>query len=433
VRGGDWAVEVVARAERSRKALAVLGIGLVVVLVASVTVIVAAFLGKFTSYVGVSALLPAGSNAVEIGSPVVYRDVTVGKVASSGTVLGSGRVRVELHMAPNQMGNIPATVTASIAPLTVFGTQAVILEPPPTITAGRLAAGAAIPVLSGGQNASIQDTITSLYDVLSGLQPAQLDEALTAVATALDGQGRSLGRNLVTFDQYLKQLLPQFPTMEADLALLAPVADQVAASTPNLLGTLSNLTVTAQTITAQQAELHQFLVGAAGASDQGAALLQATQVPLEDLVNNTAPLLKDLALTPQEIPAILAGLNQWATAWLAAERNGPYLQFSTSVPVSNATDLVLAAVGAPGAAGLVAAGLDGRVNPPTYTAADRPCYACAPSATTTAEVLEPPIVDPVAEQAGVDAVTTAMGGTPSATPGLTTLLLGGILASGAPK
>jgi phospholipid/cholesterol/gamma-HCH transport system substrate-binding protein len=440
VSGGDWAIEVVARVERSKWALRLLGIGLVVALVATVAVIVAAFLGKFTSYVPVSAVLPSGSNAVEIGSPVLYRDVTVGKVASSGSLLASGRVRVDLHITPNQIANIPADVTASIVPVTLFGTQSVVLEPPAVITAARLSKGTSIPVVTGGTNASIQDTVTSLYDVLDGLHPAQLDQALTALSQALAGQGKSLGQSLVTADRYLQKILPQFPTAEADLALLAPVANQVAASSPDILSTLANVTLTAKTLTAQQSELHQFLTGATGASTGAYALLDATQSQLEALIADTAPLLEDLALTPDEIPSILAGLNQWATAWSAAESQGPYLSFSTSVPISNATDLVLAAVGAPNAPALVSGALDGRVNPATYTAADCPSYGtlrgnCSGATASSADAVieSPPIVDPNAEQAGINTIVRAGGGTPSSSPGLTTLLLGGLLASGATK
>ena len=88
----------------------------------------------------------------------------------------------------------------------------------------------------------------------------------------------------------------------------------------------------------------------------------------------------------------------------------------------------------------MAGALDGRVNPATYTAADCPSYGTlqgncggAGASTTDAVIEDPPIVDPAAEQPGINTMVRAGGGTPSPTPGLTTLLLGGLLASGAPR
>jgi phospholipid/cholesterol/gamma-HCH transport system substrate-binding protein len=418
---------------------------MVVAVVAVVGVIVAAFTGTFTANVSLSTTLPGAGNAVDVGSAVQYRNVTVGKVASEGTLGADGTLTLRLDMDPAQLTAIPAGVTASVVPDTIFGTEAVVLVPPAHITSGHLLAAQVIPAAQGAASASLQDTVSSLDYILNAVHPAQLDVALTAVATALNGEGKGLGRSLVTTDTYLKQLLPQFPALEADLVLLAPVANQLAAASPALVGTLSNLSAPSQTIASDASQVHQIITGTTAAADQADQLLSGVQTSLVQLLADTRPLLSDLTQTPTELADILNGLGHWASAWSTAEHQGPYLSFATSVPVANATDIVLAALGAPGATQLAATGLGGgQVNPPTYTAANCPRYGtlagpdCPGGAASTPGVNQastlpsvtvlPALIPADQEQAAVDSIYQGIdGGRAPSAPAVTTLLLSPVL------
>lgn len=373
--------------------LMLLGIVLSAMLVGAVVMVLVTFDGRFTSFVTVDARIGGNGNAVSKGDLVVYRDVTVGTVATSGRVLGPDDIQVQLHLIPARVPHIPSNVSATVDPVTIFGTEYVVLSSPTKPAATHLEAGDVIAETPGASGANVQGAVSSLDQILNALHPAQLDAALTAVATALQGQGKGLGKTLVSIDTYLKEMLPHLPELESDLGLLAPVANQIATSAPALVGSLSNLTTTAHTITADAGTLHQVLAGGATTANQIYGVLAPTQSAFEEILKAAGPFLRDVSQSPTELTDTLAGLNNWATSWSAAESHGPYLQFSTSVTVANATDVVLAALGAPGTSGSTGLGAQalgtGSVDPATYSSGS--CTYCATASDVT---IDPDLVTP---------------------------------------
>jgi phospholipid/cholesterol/gamma-HCH transport system substrate-binding protein len=417
-------VDRAANVQRSPRALAVLGIALTALLVASIAGIVLTFSGTFTSFVPVQAVIAGDGNAVVKGNEVIYRDVPVGVVASSGTVTAHGDVVVTLHIIPNRASAIPANVTATVDPVTIFGTEYVILQAPAAPAAAHLTAGITISPTKSASGANVQGAISSLDSILNALHPAQLDTALTAIATALSGQGTGIGKTLDSIDSYLKTQLPHFPEFEADLGLLAPVANQVAASAPALVGSLSNLTTTSETITSHSSELRQVLTGGSGVANQLYSVLAPTQQPLEKILAAAGPFFADVSQSPTELSQIVNGLSTWATSWAAAESNGPYLSFSASVPIANATDLVFAALDAPGSAGpdgLSAQALGAsNVDPAPYSSR-------AVASTSSADI-DPAVITPHEQLAAVTVATSLDRGRPPGSPAVSTLLLDPLLS-----
>jgi phospholipid/cholesterol/gamma-HCH transport system substrate-binding protein len=420
----------------SRPVAAALGLALAALLVASALVVVASFRGDFGHFVTVHAVLPAGANAPQLDSPVEYRSVTVGDVASQGAPIGGGRVSIVLHIKPASLGVIPRSVKATVGPLSIFGNQYVALQPLEGTTGPPLRAGETIGAIPRRPNASLQATIADFYDVLASVRPVQLDAALTSIATALRGQGRRLGTALHGASQYLATMIPLLPIFERDLELLAPVADDLRASTPALLKVLSNLAVTGRTIVADESGLHGLLVGGAVVAGQGAQLLSTISAPLEHLLIDSGPLLDDVSQSPKEIADILAGLDGWSRAWTEAESHGPYLSVSTTISVPNAADLVLAGLGAPHPTRLFADGV-GRslVNPPTYTAADCPSYGSmagtdcghSPDSTDAATNAAGTTLGEAQQRAAGSFVAGLDGGQAPASPAVAALLVGPIL------
>lgn len=359
--------------EPSRRRLAALGVALIALVAAVITVIVQSISGNFTNFVGVTADLPSTGNAIQIDSPVQYLDVTVGSVASDGRPVGGGVVSVSLHIKPSKLAAIPASVRATVGPLSVFGNQAVQLVTSASRAGPTLAPGQTIPAVASGPTASLQATLADLDNLLTALHPAEMSAALTALATALRGQGQSLGQTFDRSSVYIRQMLPLLPTIEHNFQLLAPVADQLSSATPDLLGILANLTVTNQTYTADQAQLHQALVGGATAAAQSSQVLSAIQGPWARLLADSGPLFADVTQNATEIAQILSGLDTWAKAWSSSEGHGPFLTLTSSLSVPNPADLVRAALGDPNADALFGQGIGaGLVNPPTYTPGNCP-------------------------------------------------------------
>jgi phospholipid/cholesterol/gamma-HCH transport system substrate-binding protein len=416
-----------AAAKRVRRKLALLGTAFAVVLVTIVLLVFRSFAGGFGRYVVVHAEVPSAGNAIGPNTPVQYLDVTVGTVASEGHPVSGGVVSVVLHIKPSKLAAIPASVRATVGPLSIFGNQSVRLEAEPGSSAGHLQGGQTIQPLLSGSTASLQTTLGDLDTVLNSIHPAQLDAALTAVATALHGEGQVLGNTLDQASGYLALMLPNFPKMESDFALLAPVADSVAASTPALLGILSNMTVTGQTITAEQTQLRQLLVGGATLAGQSNHLLTAVQQPFEHLVADFGPLLAAISQNPNEISQVLQGLQIWSNAWSAAESQGPYLTLSNTVNVQQPADAVLAPLGAPNAVSLFAQAVGtGLVNPKPYSSAD--CTPATSCSTTHAATHMAAVMPESQQQQAVAGIFAGLDrGQAAASPAIATLIIEPIL------
>ncbi len=429
----------------SRPGLALLGLVLVVATSLVVGLIVASFDGAFTNYVAVRAEVPASGNALAVGSPVEFRDVTIGSVASSGQPLPGHKDLLVLHLDPARVPDLPGGVSAGVAPVSIFGTQYVVLDSPSGTGSGRsFDPKSTIPAGTQAGTASLQNTIANLDEILNAIHPAALDAALTAAATALRGQGSTLGQTLDQASVYLGQMLPDLPALENDIALLGPVATQISGATPDLLQTLANASVTAGTIVSDADQLRSFLTGGTALSAQATSLLNTIQTPLENVLADSGPLLADVSANPKELAEILSGLDTFATSWAAAESHGPFLSFSGSLTVPDSSSFVqgaLDAPGIPGAQALVEKGLGPTaMNPPTYTAGDCPRYGslaganCPGGPAASARPGPAPVMITGAQVRAAVAVDTGLsGGRPPASPAVATLLLapllGGLAAS----
>ncbi len=82
---------------------------------------------------------------------------------------------------------------------------------------------------------SLQTALANAYTLLTSVHPAQLDSALTALADALQGQGRRIGALVEQADAYLRHLAPSIPTLNNVITGLADVTDDLAKNAPALL------------------------------------------------------------------------------------------------------------------------------------------------------------------------------------------------------
>jgi len=349
----------------------------VAIALAASVLVFASFGGAFGSFVEVTAELPASSTAVALDSPVEYRNVQVGTVDSRGKSIPGGLVSITLHIEPSMIRSIPANVKATVAPVSFFGNEYVVLVPPTHPGTVTLRAREHIQPLVTGQTASLQGLLSDLDQLLIELHPGQLDASLTALASALVGQGTSLGKSLVAGNRYLFGMELLWPEVVADFETFDPVADSFAAATPNLLQILANQTVTSNTINNSASTVRNAISGGATLTGDAYQLFNAIQSPFAILTADSAPFLQDLSQNSDEIAELLSGLDEFANAFLAAEANGPFLSATTTVNVINPADLGTAILGGSPSTLIdaISAGLGTQyVNPPLYTAADCPRF-----------------------------------------------------------
>lgn len=412
----------------------------VIIALGLVVLVFASFGGAFTDFVEVTAQLPASSTAVALNSPVEYRNVTVGKVVSEGKSIPGGLVSITLHLKPSRVNAIPADVRATVSPVSFFGNEYVVLVPPAHPGTATIRAGQQIHALATGETASIQVLLTNLDHLLIELHPGRLDAALTALATALVGQGTSLGQNLVSANHYLRGMLPLWPTVVADFKAFDPVANSFAAAAPNLLQILANQTVTSNAVTKSAATVRNAISGGAALAANANQLFSAIQSPFAILTADSAPFLQDLSQSPTEIARLLSGLDEFAKAFVAAEDSGPYLRATATVNVTNPADLGIALLGGSPSTLIhaISAGLGPQyVNPPLYTAADCPrfgslsgCGGVTTTGTPTggqAGQLVSMLLSAAAENQAISHIFQAEAGRPPANVTVSSLLLSPVL------
>jgi phospholipid/cholesterol/gamma-HCH transport system substrate-binding protein len=407
----------------------------VAIALAAGVLVFASFGGEFSNFVEVTAELPASSTAVSLNSPVEYKNVTVGSVVSQGTSIPGGLVTITLHIDQSMVHSIPANVRVTVSPVSFFGNEYVVLVPPAHPDTATLHAQQQIQPLVTGQTASLQALLSNLDHLLIELHPGQLDAALTALSSALVGQGTSLGKNLVAGNRYLEGMLPLWPEVVKDFEAFDPVANSFSAATPDLLEILANQTVTSKTINASASNVRNAISGGATLTQDAYKLFEAIQSPFKTLTADAAPFLQDLSQNPYEISELLSGLSKFSNAFLAAEANGPYLSVTATVDVKNPADLGIAILGGSPSTLIdaISAGLGKQyVNPPLYTAADCPRFGSLSNcggAKTGVEAAEfaSNVLPAATETDAVGQIYQSVTGRPPANPTVSSLLLSPVL------
>ena len=296
-----------------------LGLLLVVLIVGFLTTTVLVYEKVFTPVVAVTLETDTAGNEMNPGDDVKVRGMLVGTVRSISST-GDGAV-LDLALEPGLVNQIPSNVTAELLPSTLFGPRYVDLEIPASASPTPIAAGAVI-----GQNRSaaaieVEKVLDDLLPVLQAVQPEKLASTLTAISTALRGQGPQLRQTIDQLAGYVGQLNPQLPTLEHDLTALAQVTDTYDQAAPDLINALSDLTVTSQTIANQASQLSALYSTLTTASDNLENFLSANRNNLIQLAANSRPTLNTLAGTRRNTPA---SWNRWrATRSGSTRRSAP--------------------------------------------------------------------------------------------------------------
>ena len=270
----------------------------------------------------------------------------------------------------------------------------------------------------------------------SPFTPAQLDAALTALAGAIQGQGASLGHNLVRGNTYFSQMLPLWPTVVADLktarAGVEPVRALDARTSCQSWRTRRRPGRRSTRRRAPSARLWAEVPTLAGRLSQ---LLTAIQQPYDILAADSGPFLKDISQNPKEISQLLQGFDTWAKAWTRLSppaRTSPHGECRRRQPGrSRACRARWPAVG-----GLSRRRPRTRLREPsTYTSAGSiPGNAvlareAAVALSRSASSVPAQVMAAKAEQSAVSQVVAAMGGQRPEPPAVSSLLLSPVLAS----
>lgn len=192
-------------------------------------------------------------NQLNKASQVKARGVVVGDVRAVHA--GQDGATVELAMSPEALARIPKDVTALLIPKTLFGERYVQLSIPDGSTAEPLGTGDVIRQDRSRNAIELERVFDDLMPVLKAVQPEKLATTLTAIATALEGRGEQLGDTMVSTAAYLEEFNPNLPTLTDDLRDLAEVSELYGDIAPDLLDSLTDSSVTLNTVADQRVQL----------------------------------------------------------------------------------------------------------------------------------------------------------------------------------
>jgi phospholipid/cholesterol/gamma-HCH transport system substrate-binding protein len=247
----------------------VLGILFLCLLLAAVYLTYAIFTKKFTEYDEVKMQTSTIGLQLPPRADVKIRGVIVGEVLDFEPDADGAMVTLGIH--PDELDTIPADVTGSIVPKTLFGEKYVALVVPDDADSDHIEAGATIPRTE--VSVEVEKVLSDLYPLLRTVQPAEINMTLNALSTALEGRGDQLGENLETVDSYLKRINPQLPALIEDLRLTAQVSDTYSSVMPQIADILDDTVKTTGTLEGREVKLHALFNDVAAFSDTARGFL----------------------------------------------------------------------------------------------------------------------------------------------------------------
>ena len=282
----------------------VLGVVFLCLLLTGVWLTYGVFTKKFTDYQEVTLKTSKIGLQLPMRADIKTRGVLVGEVLAFDTD-AEGAV-VTLGIFPDKLETIPANVTGSIVPKTLFGEKYVSLEIPESGPTGTLEAGATIPRTE--VSIEVEKVLSDLYPLLRAVSPADINYTLNALATALEGRGEAIGENLETFDAYLQRVNPQIPDLVADLRLTSEVSDVYVDVLPEIAQILRDTVKTTGTLEGREAKLKALFQDVASFSDTARTFLDDNEDNIIRLGQLSAAQLRVLAKYAPEYPCLLGGI-----------------------------------------------------------------------------------------------------------------------------
>jgi phospholipid/cholesterol/gamma-HCH transport system substrate-binding protein len=281
------------------------GIAFVLVVVLLLVLTVAFFNKAFTPVVRVKVNGDRAGLQLLPRSDVKVRGLIVGEVR--GTRATSSGAQIDLALDPDKAPLIPGNVTARMLPKTLFGEKYVDLVMP-TQRGAPIREGMVIAQDRSTATIEVGQVLDHLLPLLQAVKPEKLNATLNALATALQGRGDQIGRNLEQADSLLRKINPKLGTLVYDLRALSDASDVYDAAAPDLLRTLRNLNVTGSTIVEKKAAIEALIPAVTDVSDKGTRFTQdnGNKIVGVNIANRQA--LELVAKYSPSFPCVLAGL-----------------------------------------------------------------------------------------------------------------------------
>ncbi|MEE3751645.1 MCE family protein [Mycobacterium intracellulare] len=230
------------------------------------------FRGDFTPKTNLTMLAARAGLVMDPGSKVTYNGVEIGRVGSIAETVRDGKpaAKFTLEVYPRYLKLIPSNVNADIKATTVFGGKYVSLTTPANPSPQKISAHTVLDARS--VTTEINTLFQTITSIAQKVDPVKLNLTLSAAAQSLAGLGDKFGQSVVNANALLDDVNPRMPQARKDIQQLAALGDTYADASPDLFDFLNNAVVTSRTFNAQQKDLDQALLSAAGFGNTGADL-----------------------------------------------------------------------------------------------------------------------------------------------------------------
>ncbi|MES9539026.1 MULTISPECIES: MCE family protein [unclassified Actinomadura] len=284
----------------------VLGLSMILVIILLLALTVALYNKAFTPTLNVSVRSERAGLQLLPHSDVKVRGLIVGEVRS--TEADARGATLHLALDPDKAKLIPRNVQARLLPKTLFGEKYVDLGIPADAGPVGLRSGQVIQQDRSQAAVEFDKVLNDLLPLLQAVKPAELNATLNALATALQGRGDQIGRNLEEADELLRKINPQLGTLVHDLNALADVSDIYNAAAPDLLQTLRNLNVTSRTITDKKATIEQLIPATTALAQDGDVFMRQNAPKIIGFNIANRDVLDLVARYSPSLPCVFAGL-----------------------------------------------------------------------------------------------------------------------------
>lgn len=280
-----------------------LGVAFIVLLAAVITAAILQYRGAFRSTIPVTVEADRAGLTMEVSAPVKFRGVQVGRVQSIAA--RDGKVEIGLAIDKDAVDDVPAGLSAQLVPPTAFGARYVQL------TSTGAGSGSITPeqtISADHVTVEVDEAFTHLTEVLDAARPSDVNNALAAVAGAVDQRGRRIGGLIDRSDRYLASLRPSLGELASDVRRGDDVVAGYDRALPDLLRTFRNVTKTSDTLVARQERVRETARALSDFSNRTRGLVLVAEAGLRSSLTLLAPVTGLLERYAPEIPCLVGGL-----------------------------------------------------------------------------------------------------------------------------
>ncbi|MGX1804855.1 MlaD family protein [Nocardia sp. NPDC055321] len=287
--------------------------------------LMARYKGYFVEKVNVTANLTTTGDGLPENADVKFRGVLVGAVRDVSVAAKGELQEVHIEMKPEFTDGIPANVTARVVPSNLFAVTSVELVYNGS-DGSHLKEGSQIAEDRSKGTIALQDTLTTVRNILSKIDPIQFGRVLGTLSYALDGSGRMPGSTIERVDRWLLAVDESIPDLGVMLTDFSDSFHALNQSAPELMGVLADSVKTAQTISDRRGELIALIAGASGTVDKVNGLFARNPDVGKQVTTGTSALFGALSDDPNAIPLAIKNLNVSIQKLMSTFHWGPQRQ-----------------------------------------------------------------------------------------------------------